>query len=145
MIGDSFSHRDDSFDRGAAAVEMAMVTMLLALLTFGIADVGRAIFTNIGVQDAAQEGARFAAYNPPDGTAASILAIEQRTTESTTYPNLSNDDVQVECVSGDSVKVTVTNTVDYITPVIAQLLGDSIDLSHSYVSDVLVEQNATCP
>src|SRR5690554_1925723 len=46
-------------ETGAAIVEMAFVTILLALLVCGVADLGRAVFTNIGVHDAAQEGARY--------------------------------------------------------------------------------------
>lgn len=126
-------------ERGAAAVEMAFVTILLALLACGVADLGRAIFTNIGVQDAAQEGARFAAYNPPDGD---ITAIQDRAVQATQYPNLTRSDVTVTCAG--SVTVTVTHTVDYLTPLIGQMLGGSIELSRAYTTEVLVEENANC-
>ncbi|HLT97030.1 MAG TPA: TadE/TadG family type IV pilus assembly protein, partial [Acidimicrobiia bacterium] len=47
-------------ERGAAAVEMAFVAMFLILLVTGVADLGRAIFTYIGVQEAAEEGTMYA-------------------------------------------------------------------------------------
>ncbi|MGH8951500.1 MAG: TadE family protein, partial [Acidimicrobiia bacterium] len=60
-------------DRGAAAVEMAFVTMFLLVLLLGIVDVGRAIVANISVRDAVQDGASYFAYTR-DATAAEVEA-----------------------------------------------------------------------
>ncbi|MGH8914482.1 MAG: TadE family protein, partial [Acidimicrobiia bacterium] len=49
---ESSVNRPRPSDRGAAAVEMAMVTMFLLVLLLGIVDVGRAISTNISIRDA---------------------------------------------------------------------------------------------
>lgn len=124
-------------DRGAAAVEMAFMTMLLVLLVCGVVDLGRAIYSYIGIQDAAQEGARYAAYNPGDAG-----VIKARAADSTDYPVLDPvNDIQVACgppgAAGDTIVVTVSAELDYITPVIGGLLGGTIDLSHSYTVDVL--------
>ena len=55
-------------DRGAAAVEFALVLPLLLLLVFGIIDFGRAINAQITLTQAAREGARLAALGQPAAT-----------------------------------------------------------------------------
>src|SRR5688572_7841610 len=47
-------------DRGAAAVEMALVMPLLLMLIFGIIEFGLLLTAQIGVTEAAREGARAA-------------------------------------------------------------------------------------
>jgi Flp pilus assembly protein TadG len=53
-------------DRGAAAVEFALLLPLLLLLVFGIIDFGRAINAQITLTQAAREGARLAALGQPN-------------------------------------------------------------------------------
>lgn len=53
-------------DRGAAAVEFALLLPVLLLLVFGIIDFGRAINAQITLTQAAREGARLAALGQPD-------------------------------------------------------------------------------
>ena len=53
-------------DRGAAAVEFALLLPLLVLLIFGMIDFGRAINAQITITQAAREGARVLAL--PGGT-----------------------------------------------------------------------------
>lgn len=48
-------------DRGAAAVEMAIVLPLLLLLVGGIIDFGRAFYYQVSISNAAREGARMKA------------------------------------------------------------------------------------
>jgi Flp pilus assembly protein TadG len=71
-------------ERGAAAVEFALVVPVLLLLVFGMIDFGRLLFTRNNLQSAVREGARVAAArpNPTDGVArdrvvAYINAAEQ--------------------------------------------------------------------
>src|SRR5579859_3032399 len=52
-------------DRGAAAVEFALLLPLLLLLIFGIIDFGRALNAQITLTQAAREGARLAALGQP--------------------------------------------------------------------------------
>jgi len=47
-------------DRGAAAVEFALILPILLLLIGGIVDFGRAFFTQVVITNAAREGARAA-------------------------------------------------------------------------------------
>lgn len=51
-------HRANRSERGAAAVEMALVLPVLILLIGGIVDFGRAYYTQIILTNAAREGAR---------------------------------------------------------------------------------------
>ena len=53
-------HRALRSERGAAAVEMALMLPVLILLIGGIVDFGRAYYTQIMLTNAAREGARAA-------------------------------------------------------------------------------------
>ncbi len=55
----------DRADRGAAAVEMALVLPLLILLVFGILDAGRIFNAEIQLSGSAREAARAAALGNP--------------------------------------------------------------------------------
>lgn len=53
-------------DRGAAAVEFALLLPVLLLIVFGIIDFGRALNAQITLTQAAREGARLAALGEPN-------------------------------------------------------------------------------
>jgi hypothetical protein len=53
-------------DRGAAAVEFALVLPLLLFLVFGIIDFGRALNAQVTLTQAAREGARMDALGEPN-------------------------------------------------------------------------------
>ena len=107
-------------DRGAAAVEFALLLPLLLLLVFGIIDFGRAINAQITLTQAAREGARLAALGQPN--------VATRTRAAAT--GLSGVGVAVTpCPSGatqttDAV-VTATYSFKFVTPIgaIASLFG----------------------
>lgn len=63
------SDRRSRWQRGAAAVEMAILFPLLFLILAGIVDFGRFFFESIQVANAAREGARAAIVSPADVTA----------------------------------------------------------------------------
>ncbi len=99
-------------DRGAAAVEMAIVLPLLLLLVFGIIDFGRMLNTQITVSAAAREGARWAALGQ-SGVAARVTAaapglIPAPVTTATTCP--------AGAAIGTNATVVVTSTYTPITP-----------------------------
>ena len=121
-------------ERGAAAVEMALVTMFLLVLLLGIVDVGRAISANISVRDAVQDGASFGAYTK-DATAD---AIKDRVRASVSSPDLSAATIDVYCdpverdlANGSRIRVDLSYDVDLITPIMGAALGGSINLSPS--------------
>lgn len=58
-----FRRRLGASERGAAAVEFALVVPMMLLLLFGIIDLGYAINRNTMVNNASREGAREGSYN----------------------------------------------------------------------------------
>ena len=70
-------------DRGAAAVEMALVMPLLILMVMGIIDFGRIFNGEIQLSQAAREGARIAALGTPDYD---VTAVTARTTAALNNP-----------------------------------------------------------
>jgi len=65
-------------ERGAAAVEFALVLPLLVLLVFGIAEFGRAFYIQSTISGAAREGVRRIALadpSDPTGTGAATTAL----------------------------------------------------------------------
>jgi Flp pilus assembly protein TadG len=132
--------RQRSSDRGAAAVEMAFVTMFLLVLLLGIVDVGRAIVANISVRDAVQDGASYFAYTE-NATAADV---EARVRSAGSSPDLSTaaTTVAVYCgpdprdlLDGSRIRIDVTHDVDMITPIVGPFLGGEITLSPSSEAD----------
>lgn len=120
--------------RGAAAVEMAISFVLLAWLIFGIVDVGRAIFTQIAVRDAAQSGASYAAFTETAATG----DVEAQVILSNDALSLTATEIDVACQTvtrsdqnASQVRVTVRYALDLITPLVGNALGGTIDLEHS--------------
>jgi Flp pilus assembly protein TadG len=118
-------------DAGAAAVETAFMAMLLIFLVMGLVDVGRVLYTHIGVQDAAQEAAMLASFDPDASD------IPDRVAAASTFPDLDTDDIDVGACSGDTITATVTHTVDLITPLIGQFFdGGSVTLTRHFTGEV---------
>lgn len=113
-----------SSDRGAAAVEFALVLPLLLLLIFGLIDFGRALNEQIVLTQAAREGARVAALGGTDAVGRTRTAASP----------LSDVDVTVRACpavpgQADDAQVVARHDFDFITPIgmIADLItaGDS--------------------
>src|SRR5215470_20320242 len=105
-------------DRGAAAVEFALVLPLLLILIFGIIDFGRMLNAKITLTEAAREGARATALVGGDAGASRVR---------TAADGLSVNDPDVQpCPPSagpdDDAVVTVTYDFRFITP-ISLLLG----------------------
>ncbi len=126
-------------ERGAAAVEFAIVASIFFLLVFGIIDFGFGFHTWNGTANAAREGARRAAVDPVVGD------IVARTTQSVDYLDPARLTVSVTCsrgggafsgcpassgwVEGDLVRVTVDYRYQYLTPLGSMVgLGDDLNL-----------------
>ncbi|MDQ1729876.1 MAG: hypothetical protein QOK10_35 [Pseudonocardiales bacterium] len=65
-MGGTVSAQARRSDRGAVAVEFALLLPVLVLLVFGIIDFGRVLNAQITVSQAAREGARLAALANPN-------------------------------------------------------------------------------
>ncbi len=117
--------RQGAADRGAAAVEFALLLPVLLLIVFGIVDFGRALNAQITLTQAAREGARLAALGQPAGT---VIARTQ--TAATGLAGVSAS-VTASCpvnagASADA-KVQASYSFTFVTPVgaIARLIGGS--------------------
>jgi len=116
-----FSGRDAP-DRGAAAVEFALVLPLLLLIVFGIIDFGRALNAQITLTQAAREGARLAALGQPD-----VVNRTQAAATGLSPVTVSVASCAASAGPADNALVTVSYTFSFITPVgaIAGFFGGS--------------------
>lgn len=109
-------------ERGAVAVEFALLLPLLLLIIFGLIDFGRALNAQITLTQAAREGARLDALNEPN--------LVSRTKAAATGLSKVTVNVDYQCQAGDGQKnfdaqVQTTYSFSFITPIgaIAGLLG----------------------
>ena len=124
----------DRGQRGAAAVEMAIAAMFLVVLTCGVVDLGRGVFTSIGLRDAAQEGAIYGSFEPTDRT-----EVIDRVVQSVEYPELTADDVSITCTEDSRIVVEVQHEMDLVTPVISQMMGSTIEFERSFTGEAFAE------
>jgi Flp pilus assembly protein TadG len=98
-------------DRGAAAVEAALILPVLLLLVCGVVDLGRALHAQLTVTAAAREGARAAVLNAnPTGRAnATAASLDGGVTVSVTPCPASPGPY-------DDATVTVTTPYQPVTP-----------------------------
>jgi Flp pilus assembly protein TadG len=109
--------------QGQSALEFALSLFVLLVLTFGLIDLGRAVFTLGVVRAAAQEGARAGIVlgatqaNIIQATRNRMVGIDSTVAEITvTYPR------------SDMVAVTVRYPFRLITPLIGGLIGQNLSL-----------------
>ena len=105
-------------ERGAAAVEMALVLPILLLVLGGLIDLGRAFYSQMILTAAANEGARTVTTGSTWGTAQTRItqAAGALTVGSASTPAIATAS---KCVSGTDVTVTVQPS----TPFAWTLLG----------------------
>ncbi|MGY5884690.1 TadE/TadG family type IV pilus assembly protein [Modestobacter lacusdianchii] len=108
-------------ERGAAAVEFALVVPLLLLLLVGIMEFSKAFNTQATLAAAAREGARTIATA---GTAASALSIVQSAAGSLGVPTSAISITPLTCV-GAAAGTTVTVTVTHRQTFLGGVLGSS--------------------
>jgi hypothetical protein len=110
---------------GQASVEFALTITMTLLLVFALIDFSRAMYTASIIQWAAQYGARAAIIEPSQE--AVELAVRER------LVGLDPDAVVVEPISwtGNVVQVQVRYPFEFVAPVVAQITGESIEMSSS--------------
>ena len=112
-------------ERGAAAVEFALVAPLLLLMVLGIAEFGQAYHIQTTISQAAREGVRVMALkNDPAGAIAATKAAA---------PSLTLTNVTVtpaSCLtSGTTSAVNATVTVSYPLVFISRMFGSGKTLT----------------
>jgi Flp pilus assembly protein TadG len=95
-------------DRGAAAVEFALLVPILLLLVFGIVDFARGFSAQLTVTHAAREGVRVQALG---GTAGEVSTATQSAATPLTVTVGTG-----ACTQGQPTTVTATTQFTYITP-----------------------------
>jgi Flp pilus assembly protein TadG len=120
-------------EKGAVAVEFAIILPLFLVLVFGIMEFGRAFNIQVSLSEAARESARYAAvhcaqagYDESDALAAALSAAPS-------VP-LDTADVAIQysgdgtCAAGNNVEVTVAHTTSYLTGLPGLIPGMPSDL-----------------
>lgn len=118
-------------DRGAAAVEVALLLPILLVLVMGIIDFGRALHAQITLTQAAREGVRVAALKQPNPTGRT-----QNAAFGLTGVGVAVSACPTPSDPNASAEVEATYTFEFITPVgeLAGIFGggdfgDPIELS----------------
>ena len=94
-----------SRDRGAAAVEFALVVPILLLLVFGIIDYGRFFFDSVSLRQGAREGARQAVVQMYGAcTGASVGAKMACAAKDATDTTMGTPKVHIPFVAGNWVQ-----------------------------------------
>jgi Flp pilus assembly pilin Flp len=105
-------------DRGAAAVEFALLLPMVLLLLFGIIDFGRALNAQITITEAAREGARLGALGVAAATV--VTRTQAAATGLAPVPTVNTGTAcPVGAGSGVDSVVIVSYTFSYLTPVAA--------------------------
>ncbi len=118
-------HRRRGHERGAAAVEMALLLPLLIIIAFGVIDFGRAFNAQVTLTQAAREGSRLAAVCN-SSTPSTCGTVATRTASAAT--NLSGVTSTITTcaanapVTADAV-VTVQWTMHFSTPLTGLIPG----------------------
>jgi Flp pilus assembly protein TadG len=119
--------RAASHDRGAAAVEFALLLPMLLLIVFGLIDFGRALNAQITLTQAAREGARLAALgqsNVATGTQSAATGLSPVTVNVTSS-------CLAGAAAGSNSVVQVSYKLTFITPIsaISGLFGSTFGTS----------------
>ena len=114
-------------EKGQSIVEIALLLPVLLLMLLGLVDFGRVYYVMVALNDAAQEGAAYAAARPNDGTG----IAERAAAASTGLITINADDVAVAIeggtpVAGAAITVSVSYEFTFYTPIARSFFPDSI-------------------
>ncbi len=120
--------------RGQSLVEFALILVVLLILLGGMIDMGRVLAVYVRLNDAAQEGAAYAAIRPADTAGIRQRALSQ-THSSTASVNVAF--LNAPC-AGQGVEVKVQDAVPLIFPFTRVFLpGGSVAVRATSVNTVL--------
>lgn len=132
-------------------MELALIAPVMVLLVFGVLDLGRAYRLDIQLENAAREGAAFAQLLPNNAFCADPkLDVETRVlAEEPGLDDLPGFDIEVfgensdgvvvqvdDCGAkrvgrGDRVRVDVSASYEITTPLVAAVVGSSLQMTRS--------------
>jgi len=94
-------------DRGAVAVEFALIAPLLLLLTFGIFGFGFAFHVQSALDNAARDAVRVFSLQQEGDARAEATAVAEASAGRSVNPDLLEIGVPAECPEGTNATVTV--------------------------------------
>ncbi len=109
--------------RGQAMVEMALILPILILLIFGIIEFGRIFASYLMVNNAAREGARYAAVGATDAEI-TALVMQRSSALDEDQLTVNIDPPEGSRVHAQGVEIFVVYPVRVYAPVISNITGD---------------------
>ena len=124
-------------EKGQSVVELALVFPLLILILLGTVDVGRIFYVTVSLNDAAEEGAIYAATAPTD-----TAEIKERAANASMgLVTIAEDDVTsayASLTAGAPVTVTVEYDFTFYMPLAQTFFsGDTITLRGRAVNSII--------
>jgi Flp pilus assembly protein TadG len=109
-------------ERGQSLLELAILLPVLLLILLGILDVGRLYMTLVAINDAAAEGASYAASYPTRTDQIQQRAADSSTALTTIEPSMVVVTYADPPSSGQPITVTVQYDYDLLTPVLSAIV-----------------------
>lgn len=111
-------------ETGQSLVEFALVLPLLILLLFGIVDFGRVFHAYLTIDHVGREAARAVSIGINDDIAKSTAVSNGASIGlTTTNVDITRESVTVSDQTFTNVEVTINYPVNFLTPVIGNLIG----------------------
>jgi Flp pilus assembly protein TadG len=125
-------------EKGQSLVEVAILFPIMLLLLMGVVDLGRAYYAMVALNDAAEEGALYAAIEPDN-----LTEIQNRAVHATSgLITFAAADVTRKPTSGFTaggpVTVTVTYDFELYTPIIQTFFDSGIVTLHGQAVNPIV-------
>ena len=125
-----FIRRSAERARGQSLVEFALTLPIFLLVVFGLIDLGRAVYVNNSLAEAARDGARYGSVQARtwnesrrDSVEDWILGRLDAVPDATATVACAESRADYGCTVEDILTVTVTSNVEMITPIIGQIIG----------------------
>ena len=116
-------NRDDFCEKGKSIFEVAILFPILILLLMGGMNLGRAYYATVALNDAAEEGAMYAAIDPENLTEIQNRAVHASSGLITFETNNVARVPSNGFTAGAPVTVTVTYDFELYTPIIQTFVG----------------------
>jgi Flp pilus assembly protein TadG len=114
--------------KGQAMVEFVLILPVFLLLLLGMVDLSRVISANFVLENAARSAARVGVVSNSD---TDIITAIENGTESLNESTITYTITPTEGSrgSGDELTVEINYTVDILTPIVSNVIGDSIPIN----------------
>jgi len=121
--------------KGQAMVEFVLILPVFLLLLLGMVDLSRVISANFVLDNTARSAARIGVISNQDSDIIAAIESGTETLDSTsiTYTITPGEGSRS---SGDALAVEINYTVDILTPIVSNVLGNTIPISGKIVMRV---------